>query len=130
MNRTEYAEYVGAFNRGDFDGFSKHYVDDVVFELGDMRRLEGPDQIVEFYREVRSHVRETLTVLKLVIDDEGAAAEVETEFLALNDWPEFVSGPLKQGDVFKRRGLIMYDIRDGKFSYIRSARTRLLISPW
>lgn len=130
MNRTDYEEYVGAFNRGDFDGFSKHYTDDVVFELGDMRRLEGQGQIVEFYREVRAHVRETLTVLKLVIDDEGAAAEVETEFLALNDWPEFVSGPLKQGDVFKRRGLIMYDLRDGKFSYIRSARTRLLISPW
>lgn len=130
MNRTDYEEYVGAFNHGDFDGFSKHYTDDVVFELGDMRRLEGPDQIVEFYREVRAHVRETLTVLKLVIDDHGVAAEVETEFLALNDWPEFVSGPLKQGDVFKRRGLIMYDLRDGKFSYIRSARTRLLVSPW
>lgn len=130
MNRSEYDAYVAAFNNADYEGFTKYYTDDVVFELADMRVFHGRDEIVEFYKEVKSRVREHLTVLKFVCDEDGAAAEVETSFHALEDWPEFISGPLKRGDVFRRRGLIMYDVRDGLFSYIRSGRIRILESPW
>lgn len=131
MNRAQFDEYVAAFNRADFEGFTKYYADDIVFELGDMRSFRSRREIEDFYREVKTRVREKLTVLKTVIDDEGMAAEVETEFLALEDWPEFISGPMKKGDVFKRRGLIMYDLNpEGKFTRIRSARTKVLISPW
>ena len=52
------------------------------------------------------------------------------EFVALDDWPDFVSGPMRKGDVFRRRGLVMYTLRDGKFSRIRSARTKVIVSPW
>lgn len=130
MDRAQYDDYVACFNRGDFDGFSKYYDDDVVFELGDLRVLRGRDEIVAFYREVKERIRETFTPLQVVMDEEGVAVESETEFVALDDWPDFVSGPMRKGDVFRRRGLVMYTLRDGKFSRIRSARTKVIVSPW
>lgn len=130
MRRSDYDAYVAAFNAADFAGFTTYYTDDILFEIGDRKRLRGRDEIVAFYREVKSRVRETLTVVKFIGDDEGAAAEVETEFVALEDWPEFISGPLSEGDVYRRRGLIMYDLRDGLISHARAARIRVLESPW
>lgn len=130
MDRQGYAAYLECFNRGDFDRFASYYREDVVFELGDLRVVRGLNELVAFYREVRARVRETQRPLQVVIDDGGVAAELESDFLALEDWPEFVSGPLKKGDVYRRRGLIMYTVQDGRFSYIRSARQKVLVSPW
>lgn len=130
MDRQRYAAYLACFNAGDFERFGAYYTDDVVFELGDLRAFHGLDELVAFYKDVRARVRETQTPLQVVIDEEGVAAELESEFVALEDWPEFVSGPLEKGDVYRRRGLIMYTLRDGKFSRIRSARQKVLLSPW
>lgn len=60
--------------------------------------------------------------VQVVIDGAGVAAELESALLALEDWPEFPSGSLKKGDTYRRRGLIMYTLRDGKLCRIRSAR--------
>lgn len=130
MDRERYASYLDCFNRGDFAHFGDYYADDIVFVLGDLRSFHGLDELTAFYKEVKGRVRETQTALQVVIDEGGVAAELDSTFLALEDWPEFVSGPLKKGDVYRRRGLIMYTLRDGKFSYIRSGRQKVLESPW
>lgn len=130
MDRQQFADYVDCFNRKDFEGFTSYYTDDVVFELGDRRAFQGLDAIVAFYKEASQRVKETGTVQQVVIDDGGVAAELESEFVALQDWPDFPSGPMKKGDIYRRRGLIMYTLRDGKFSYIRSGRIKVLAGPW
>ena len=125
LTKADFAAYINAFNNDDFPGFGKYYADDVLLELG-QRQIRGRDGILDFYREVKARIRETLEIRQVVLDEEGLAAEVGTEFVALADWPEFVVRPVKQGDVIRLVSFVMYRIRDGKFAHIRSARFRML----
>ena len=89
MNKQMFRDYIDCFNRDDFAGFSRYYADDVVLELP-KQELRGRQAIIDFYRVVKARIRETLQINEIVADDEGLAAEVETEFYAREDWPDFI----------------------------------------
>lgn len=123
MTREDYLDYLAAFQRGDFDGFSKYYAEDVRFSLaGGTLVLEGRQAIVDFYKMALKRVRESLEVTYLVIDDAGLAVEVKTEFTALEDWPDFTVRPLRKGESARIVSWAHYKLRDDKFVDIRSVR--------
>ncbi|AJP71373.1 YybH family protein [Sphingomonas hengshuiensis] len=126
MTKEEWAEnYIGAFNRGDFDAFTAFYAEDVVLQLGQKKTLVGKQAIRDFYTGVFAKVRETLTIEKIVLDETGLAAIVSTEFHGLADWPDFIAGPLVKGQSIFIESIVVYDIGpDGKFTAIRSARSK------
>lgn len=124
ITREQYAQYIAAFNNNDFPGFTKFYAEDVVLELP-VGTLRGRQAIFDFYAKVKERVRETLKVGQLVIDDRGLAVEIDTEFLALEDAPDFVVRPLKKGEAIRSTSFILYEHRDGKFTRIRSARFKM-----
>ena len=116
--------YIGAFNRGDFS-FTDFYEDDVVLYLGQKAVLNGKQAIKDFYTRVFEKVRETLTVDKVVLDDEGLGCIIRTEFHALEDWPDFIAGPMKKGDSIFIESFIFYTIgANGKFTEIRTTRSK------
>ena len=123
MNKQMFRDYIDCFNRDDFAGFSRYYTDDVVLELP-QKELRGRQAIVDFYRVVKARIRETLQINAIVADEEGLAAEVDTEFLALEDWPDFIVRPVKKGDSIRIVSFVHYEIRDGRFAHIKSARFR------
>jgi hypothetical protein len=49
------------------------------------------------------------------------AAEFESEFLALEDAPDFTSGPLAKGDRLYINSFAFYELSGGKFVRIRAA---------
>jgi len=122
LNKELFADYIASFNRDDFAGFGKYYADDVLFELGRRKQLRGRQAILDFYRDVKSKVRETLEIRDVIADESGLAAEIATEFYGLTDWPEFIAGPLKRGDAIHIVSFVLYRIRGGKFVHIRSTR--------
>ncbi|HTC43656.1 MAG TPA: nuclear transport factor 2 family protein [Steroidobacteraceae bacterium] len=122
MNKQLFAEYIASFNRDDFEGFSKYYADDVVLQLGKRKTLYGRQAIVDFYREVKSKIRETLVIRAIVADESGLAAEVATEFHALEDWPDFIAGPIRKGESIHIVSWVFYTIVNGRFQNIRSTR--------
>jgi hypothetical protein len=122
MNKQLFADYIDSFNRDDFEGFGKYYTDDVLFELGRKKQLRGRQAILDFYREVKSKVRETLEIRNVIVDEDGLAAEIATEFYGLADWPDFIAGPLRRGDSIHIVSFVHYRLRDGKFAHIRSTR--------
>jgi hypothetical protein len=126
MNAADYADYIDRFNRSDFEGFGGYYCDDVVFELGEKKRIVGRDNILDFYRDVKSKIRETLTILSVAAGDEAMAVHVATEFYALADWPDFIAGPLMKGEALNIESLGYYYLRDGKFARIIGARLKTL----
>ena len=73
MNIQDYEDYIACFNRNDFEGFGKYYHDDVLFELGQKKTIVGRENILDFYRDVKSKIRETLTILSAVGDDNALA---------------------------------------------------------
>jgi len=125
MDKRRFRQYIDSFNRDDFEGFSSCYADDVVLELP-QTVLRGRQAIIDFYRLVKARIRETLEINQVIADEEGLAAEVATEFHALEDWPDFMVGPLRKGESIRIVSFVHYVIRDGKFTHIKSARFRRL----
>lgn len=119
--RRAFAEYTRAFSNADFDAFSRFYTDDVRCELPSavLERREG---IVSFYREMFRTVRESLTLHQLVADEAGLAADVTSQFTAIEDAPNFVVAALRKGEFVRVRVFVHYTLRDGKISHIRVAR--------
>lgn len=126
MTKEEWLEdYIGGFNRGDFDAFTAFYDDDVVLYLGQKAVIRGKQGIRDFYTGVFAKVRETLEVDKLVLDEEGLACIIRTEFHALEDWPDFIAGSMKKGDSIFIESYIFYTIgKNGKFTEIRTTRSK------
>ncbi len=121
MTKQEFAKYIAAFNDNDFPGFTAYYAENVLLELG-ARQIHGRAGIEAFYRDVKSKIKETLVIRQVVADEEGVATELDTTFEALQDWPDFIAGPMEKGDVIRIVSFVMYRIERGKFSHIRSAR--------
>ena len=122
MDKQLFADYIDSFNRDDFAGFSKYYAEDVVLELGRKKTLRGRQAIVDFYREVKAKIRETLVIRNVVADEDGLAAEVATEFHALADWPDFIAGAIRKGESIHIVSWVFYKIVNGRFQHIRSTR--------
>jgi ketosteroid isomerase-like protein len=126
--RQAFLEYTRAFSNGEFDKFSQYYTDDVRCELGAIV-LEGRDGIVNFYRAMFKKVRENLTLHHLVADENGLAADITTQFTAIEDAPDFVVAPLKKGEFVRGRVFVYYTLRDGKIAHIRVARAGAMSEP-
>lgn len=126
MTLDDYADYIARFNANDFEGFGRYYCDDVIFNLGDKQQIVGRDAILDFYRDVKSKVRETLDILAVVPGPDALACHVRTEFYGLVDWPDFIAGPLMRGDTINIETIAFYYLRDGKFSRILGARYKTL----
>lgn len=123
MDRAAYQAYLDAFMAQDFEGFSRFYAEDVVFNLsGGKKIIHGRQGVVDFYREVFERIREELTITWFVSDANGVAVEVDTVFTALADWPDFMSKPMKAGEQFRITSWAHYTLKGGKFATIRSLR--------
>ena len=121
--RTRFDDYVEAFNRSDFEGFGACYAENVEF-VGQAAELRGRQAILDFYRGVKSRMNETLVVQKFVGGPDRIAVDLETRLEALVDWPEFSTGPVIAGQKIVSWSFVFYDLSDGRFTRIRSARYR------
>lgn len=117
---TAFARYIAAFNDGDFDTACSYYADDICLTIGNGRQLRGREEIVRFYAGVRLVTRRTIKILDCFASDILLAAELESEFLAVTDVPDFTSGPMRQGDRMYINSFAFYDLAQGRFSRIRA----------
>jgi SnoaL-like domain len=123
MTKEKFRDYIDSFNRDDYAGFGKYYAEDVLLDLGGRMEIRGRDGILDFYRGVKKRVRETLTINNVLVDGNVLAAEIATEFYGLEDWPDFIAGPLMKGDAINLISFIFYTINDhGQYQVIRTAR--------
>jgi ketosteroid isomerase-like protein len=126
MTVDEFAAYIDAFNRDDYDGFSEYYHPEVVLVIGGQHEMRGPQVICDFYRRVKAQTHRTIRVRNFVNAPDRIAAELESEFLALEDAPDSAMGPMKKGDRIFMHTVVLYELRDGRFVRIRSAALRKL----
>ncbi len=122
MNKEDFEAYIAAFNASDFEGFSKYYAEDVEFSLGGRKQLNGPQEIVDFYRGVKEHIKERLEIIDLLVAPDGFAMHNRTTFETIKDWPDFELWPTKVGDIRKIESIILYRVENDLFKSIKSAR--------
>ena len=123
MTKDDFRAYVAAFNANDYAGFGRFYADDVVFELGAAKRIEGRENILAFYREVADHIREHVDVREVLTGARNVAMYCRTTFECHRDWPEFVTRPVVAGETWEVETIAMYWLNDdNRFAHIRGAR--------
>ena len=113
--------YMDAFNSSDYASLHRYYSDDVVLVIGNGTELRGPRAIIEFYSQVKASTQRTIKILRTFPGHDGIAAELESEFLALEDAPDFTSGPMHKGDRLYINSFVIYESRDDRYSRIRAA---------
>jgi len=129
MTRERFQEYLTRFNNND-PGFIEFYHDDVVLDLRGTE-IRGARGILDFYRPVKEHLRETVEVTHFVADATGVAAEIPTEFRCIKDWgpDNFFQRRLTVGEVLRVVSFGLYWVQDGRFSRIKAARYKL-VNDW
>jgi hypothetical protein len=125
LTEADFREYIAAFNRNDFEGFGRYYADDVIFE-GRAGHFTKRADVLDFYRTVKARMRETITIHDIILGEQDIAADLETELLALEDWPDFPTGPIHKGQKIRSQNFIWYEVKGRKFVRIRSAHYRAL----
>jgi len=124
MSEARFRAYIDAFNRDDYSEFAQFYAEDVVLVLAGKRELRGRQAIIDYYRVVKAQTRRTIHVDAVILDPHRIGAELHSEFLALEDLPHFIAGPMRRGGRIFINTFVLYDLRDGRFARIRSAEFR------
>jgi hypothetical protein len=124
MSRERFQAYIDAFNSDDYSSFGDYYDEDVVLVIAGKRELRGREAIFAFYKEVKSQTQRTIQVNRFIGTSNRIAVELESEFLALQDLPDFTAGPMKKGGRIFINTFVIYELVEGRFSRIRSAEFR------
>ena len=124
MSRADYMRYVELFNAND-PRFIEYYHPDVELELSN-QVIKGAQGILNFYKEVKAHIREKVEITHFVSDATGIAGVMPTEFKVYKDWPKpnFFNRDLKAGEVMRTVSFGLYWVENGKFKTIKAARYR------
>lgn len=119
---ARFRAYIAAFNAHDYTALVDHYHPDVLLVIGNGTQLRGRQAIVDFYRGVNDATTRQIEILQAWSDGATVAAEIQSEFLALRDAPEFASGPMARGDRYYLNSFAMYDLGpDRRYTRIRAA---------
>lgn len=123
LTEQEYREYIAAFNRSDFAEFSRYYAPDMEF-VGRGGHFHGRDAVVAFYRKVHARIRQRIEIRQIAWGEGGFVADLVTELEALEDWPDFPTGPLSRGEIRRTQNFVWYDVSGKQFTRVRAAHYR------
>jgi len=126
---ARFRAYIQTFNASDWDALRDYYAPDVRLVIGNGTQLIGRDAILAFYNKVKRQTRRTVEILQCFADGNTLAAEIESEFLAIEDAPNFASRPLAKGDRFYLNSFVFYDFDGAQYTRIRAATFRREFRP-
>jgi hypothetical protein len=104
--RAAFIAYTRAFSGGLADKYASFYTDDVKLTLPSVAAMNGKKAIVDFYTKMFRTVREDLVINQIVYDDHAIVGDFVSVFTAVEDAPDFVVKPLKNGESFRVPGFV------------------------
>jgi ketosteroid isomerase-like protein len=118
---VDYAKYIQAFNAGDDAALVKTYfTDDVLFQSGP-RVLKGSGELLKFLRWAHDGIREIIRAQLVLRDETHIFAEIDMDFQATRDKPDFTFGPLRQGELTTVKFFVVYYLREGKIAQLKAS---------
>jgi SnoaL-like domain len=118
MERSRFDEYVSRFNAEDATAFDDFLTPDMQMQNGGLR-YSGVQGMKDHYASIWGRFKETLAVQRFVSDGQSLAVHLKTHFEALVDDAATPFGSVRKGECFDYDGVVMYQLRDGKFSDIK-----------
>lgn len=122
MNEFDVRCYVAAFNASDFDYLSRYYSNDVICELWSREPLVGLDNLMKFYRTVKSHVVEIVDLLDVIVTPSRVAMHCRVSYETVKNWPDPENWESRVGDRRVIETLALHDIEERRFSHMRAAK--------
>lgn len=120
MLRERFDDYIRRFNAEDPTAFDDYLAPDMRMVNGALE-FTGIEGMRHHYEKlIWPYFVEKLNVQAFVSDDTSLAIKMWTRFTA-RDAAETLFGPVKKGELFDYRGVIFYEIRDGRFATITVA---------
>jgi len=126
---VRFRDYMRAFNASDWEALRDYYAPDVRLVIGNGTELNGRDAILAFYGKVKRQTRRTIEVVQCFADGQTLAAEIESEFLAVEDVPDFAVRPMAKGDRYYLNSFVFYDFDGEHYTRIRAATFRREFRP-
>ena len=126
---ARFRAYLHAFNSSDWDRLRGFYAPDVRLVIGNGTELNGREAIIDFYRKVNQQVSRTIEIVQCFASGNTLAAEIESEFLAARDAPDFAVRPMVRGDRYYLNSFVFYDFEGEHYTRIRAAVFRREFRP-
>lgn len=126
---ARFRAYLHAFNTCDWDRLRGFYAPDVRLVIGNGTELVGREAIIDFYTRMNRQTRRTIEIVQCLANQVTLAAEIESEFLALEDIPDFVAQPLARGDRYYLNSFVFYEFSGEQYTRIRAATFRREFRP-
>ena len=125
----DFYKYAETFNSGDDkEMVDRFWVDDLVVETGreDMGYEEGiiatgKENWLNFLAFAHDGMREIMRIQVLLQKEDNIFAEIDMDFHASKDRPDYPFGPVKAGDFFTVKMFCHYYIRDDKIATLKMA---------
>ena len=115
-----FIDYMDAFNRYDDAGLLRDFwTEDCVMQSGN-RISRGHKGMQEFLDWAHDGILETMRPKVMIEDGEHIFAEIDMDFTATRDRPDFQFGALKTGEFLTVKFFVQYTLRDGKVAYLKS----------
>jgi ketosteroid isomerase-like protein len=116
----DYTEYEALFNTGnDAALVERFFADDVRF-TGGAREHHGKAALKAFLDWAHDGVREVMRPQNVLQRDDLVFAEVDMDFHASKERPDFPFGHLRPGDLVTVKFFVTYRLRDGKVVELKS----------
>jgi len=115
-----YDDYIAVFNTGDDAALvARFFADDVVFS-GGTRDYRGKAALKSFLDWAHDGVREVMRPQNVLQQDDLIFVEVDMDFHATKERPEFPFGHLYPGDKLTVKFFVTYRLREGKVVELKS----------
>jgi ketosteroid isomerase-like protein len=115
-----YHDYENLFNTGDDAALVAKYFDDDVIFTGGAREYRGKAQLKAFLDWAHDGVREVMRPQNVLQQGDLLFAEVDMDFHASKERPEFPFGALRAGDLVTVKFFVTYRLRAGKVVELKS----------
>ncbi len=117
MKREIFEDYIQRFNSQDTTAFEDYLTPNMHMKNGTLE-FDGIQGMKDHYAKIWQTFSEDLTVERFVSDETTLAVQLWAHFTALRDDQDSLFGAVKAGETFDYRGVIMYQLEQGRFSDI------------
>ncbi len=115
-----FIDYMDAFNRYDDAALIRDFwTEDCVMQSGS-RIFRGHAGMMEFLNWAHDGILETMRPKVIMAEGDHIFGEIDMDFTATRDRPDFQFGALKKGEFLTVKFFVQYTLRDGKVAYLKS----------
>jgi hypothetical protein len=118
--RFDYNEYIELFCTGDDAALvERYFADDLIF-AGGAREMHGKGELLAFLTWAHDGVREVPRPQSVLRQGDRIFADVDMDFHATKERPEFPFGHLHPGDLVTVKFFVTYKLRNDKVAVLKS----------